>query len=419
VGVRSSVILILLSTLAPQLLAQGTRWPDFRGPTRDGHAPPAQVPLHWSETRNVRWKVRIPGIAWSSPVVWDGQVWMTTATPKGHEMGVLALDVETGKKLHKRLLIENEEPEEKNPLNSYASPTPAIEEGRIYTHFGSYGTLCLDTGTGETVWARWDLQCDHATGPGSSPIIHEDLLIFHMDGRDVQYVVALDKGTGETRWKTERTIDLTTQPPDMRRAFSTPIVIAVEGAPRLVSTGSQATYAYEPETGKEVWRLFHKGFSQSSRPVQGGGLLFLNTGFTSARLLAVRPGGRGDVTEQDAIAWTSRRSVPTMSSALFVDGRIYMVSDGGVVSCLDAETGESLWAERIGGEFSASPVLVSGRIYFFDREGVAVVIEPGPEFNKLAENTLESGCMASAAVVGDALLLRTKKHLYRLEKDHE
>jgi len=419
VGVRFPVILIFLATLTSQLVSQGARWPDFRGPTRDGHAPAARVPLRWSETHNVRWKVPIPGVAWSSPVVWDGQVWMTTASPKGHKMGVVALDVATGKKLHERLLIETEKPEEKNPLNSYASPTPAIEEGRIYVHFGSYGTACLDTKTGKTVWERSDLPCDHATGPGSSPILYKDLLIFHMDGRDVQYVVALDKKTGKTRWKTPRTIDLSKQAPDMRRAFSTPIVIDVDGAPRLVSTGSQATYLYEPETGKEVWRLFHKGFSQSSRPVQGDGLLFLNTGYVRPQLLAVRPGGQGDVTDKDAIAWTFRRSVPTMPSALFIDGLIYMVSDGGVASCVEAKTGKSLWRERIGGEHSASPVFVNGRIYFFDREGGSVVIAPGPEFKKLAENTLESGCMASAAVVGDAFLLRTKKHLYRLEKDPE
>lgn len=375
--------------------------------------------MRWNEKENVRWKVSIPGTAWSSPVVWDGQVWVTTASPKGHMMGVVAVDVVTGKKIHERLLIENEKPAEKNPLNSYASPTPVIEEGRVYVHFGSYGTACLDTRTGKTLWERSDLPCDHATGPGSSPILHGDLLIFHMDGRDVQYVVALDKKTGKTRWKTDRTIDLSKQAPDMRRAFSTPIVIDVDGAPRLISTGSQATYAYEPSTGKEVWRLYHKGFSQSSRPVLGDGLLFLNTGFVRPQLLAVRPGGKGDVTGKDAIAWTARRSVPTMPSPLFLDGRIYIVSDGGVASCLDAKTGKSLWRERIGGEHSASPIHAGGRIYFFDREGGTVVISPGPTFKKLAENRLDSGFMASAAVVGDAFIFRTKKHLYRIEKDPE
>jgi len=409
-------LLLFLLALTSYLTAQGSRWPDYRGPSRDGHAPPSAVPLRWSEKDNVRWKTPISGIAWSSPVVWDGQVWVTTASVKGHELGVVAVDASTGKKLHERVLIKNKKPEAKHDLNSYASPTAAIEEGRVYVHFGAYGTLCLDTKTAKTLWERRDLRCNHVTGPGSSPILHGDLLLFHMDGSDTQYVVALDKNTGKTRWKTDRTLDLSKLPGDMRRSFSTPIVIDVNGDSRLISTGSQGTYAYELATGKEVWRLRHKGFSNCSRPIFHDGLLYLNTGFARAQLLAVRPSGTGDVTSKRAIAWTYARSVPNIPSPLFIDGKVYIVNDGGNATCLDARTGKPFWRKRIGGEHRASPVYANGRIYFFDREGRTVVIAPGSTYRELAVNKLSGGFMASPAVVGDAFILRTKGHLYRIEK---
>jgi len=406
-------ISVFVSVL-PLLAAQAARWPEFRGPRGDGHAPEARVPLRWSEAENVRWKPPVPGRAWSSPVVWGGKVWVTTAAEKGEHMGVMALDLRTGAVLHQRRLLENEEPAPRNALNSYASPSPVIEEGRVYLHFGSYGTFCLDTGTGETVWARRDLPCDHKEGPGSSPFLFEDLLILHMDGIDVQYVVALEKGSGETRWKTARTFDLSAMDTDMHKAYTTPIVVTLDGEPRLVSTAAEGTFVYDPRTGKELWRLRHKGFSQSSRPVFGGGLVYLNTGYVRPRLLAVRLEGAGHVKTEDVVAWTHTRSGPTMPSPLLVGPDLYIVSNGGVVSCLDAKTGATAWRERVGGEHSASPVFVDGRLYFFDRQGGTAVIAPGRVFKKLAANRLDDGFMASPAVVDDGFVLRTKTHLYRI-----
>lgn len=413
---RYSCLFILLLGFAPGQVAQ---WPDYRGPTRDGHAPANEVPLRWSEEKNVRWKTAIPGMAWSSPVVWNDQVWVTTAAPTGRWMGVVAVDARTGKKIHERVLFENEKPRKKNGLNSYGSPSPAIEEGRVYVHFGSYGTACLDTKTMKTVWQRRDLPCDHGEGPGASPILFGDLLILAMDGLDVQYIVALDKKTGKTRWRTDRTVDLSKLPNDRRKAFSTPIVIEVDGAQRLISTGSEATYGYDPTTGDEVWRLRHKGFSNSSRPIFHGGRLFLNTGFMRPQLLAVRPSGTGDVTGKNVIDWAHKRSVPTMPSPVFVDGKVYIVNDGGSATCLDAATGKRLWRQRLEGEHCASPVYAGGRIYFFNRYGRTVVIAPGSTYRELAVNRLESGFMASPAVVGDAFILRTKTHLYRVQEKRD
>lgn len=420
-GIRSlpagaSALVALAVLLAAQTGPKPDGWPDFRGPRRDGHAPSARVPLEWSEKKNVRWKTPIRGQGWSSPVVESDKIWLTSATSKGHEMFVLALDLASGEEILARTLFHNEEPEPKNALNSYASPSPVIDEGRVYVHFGTYGTACLSTASGATIWQRRDIRCDHMEGPGSSPVLVGDLLIFNVDGGDVQYVIALDKETGKTKWKTERSENLQQFVPDRRKAYSTPIVLEVDGEQRLISSGARATVAYDPVSGKELWKLRHEGFSMSSRPIAGSGLLFLNTGFMRPRLLAVRPDGEGDVTD-DNVVWTCHRNVPTIPSPLHVGGRLYMVSDNGILTCLAAKTGKRLWRERLDGPHCASPVYAAGRIYFFDRDGRTVVVAPGPEYRELAVNELDDGFMASPAVVGNAFILRTRTHLYRIEED--
>jgi len=374
------------------------------------------VPLRWSEGENVRWKVPIAGVGWSSPVVLGGQVWMTSATADGRELSVVSVSLAKGEEIHRRVVIKNADPEPKHDLNSYASPSPVIEAGRVYAHFGSYGTVCLNTQTGETLWERRDLPCDHVTGPGSSPFLYGGLLVVHMDGADVQYVIALDKETGETRWKAPRTADLGELPRDMRRSFSTPIVVTVDGRPQLISTGSQATYGYDPKTGQQIWRLHHKGFSNCSRPVSSKGVVYLNTGFERPLLIAVRPEGTGDLAYEDVVEWSCARSVPKVPSPLLIGDSLYMVSDGGIATCLDAKTGRRHWKKRIGGEHSASLVHANGRIYSFDREGRTVVIQAAREYKELGVNQLDGGFMASPAIVGDAFILRTREHLYRIEK---
>lgn len=410
------VVLVVATTLRAQENGAVSTWPDYRGPTWNGHADGANVPLEWSEKENVRWKTAVRGAGWSTPVVWGQQIWLTSAIEDGQKLYAIAVDLESGEVEHEMLVFEVEEPEHKNKLNSYASPSPVIEAGRVYVHFGTYGTACLDTATAEIIWRRRDIKCDHMEGPGSSPVLYEDLLIFNVDGSDVQFVIALDKKTGETRWKTGRSVGLERFPPNERKAFSTPILVEVDGAQQLVSSGSEGVAAYDPATGKELWVVRHSGFSMSARPLTDGRFVYINTGFhgsSGTRILAVRTSGEGDMTGTN-IAWSYRRGVPTMGSALLADGRIYMVSDGGVASCLLAESGKRLWRQRIGGQYSASPVLAGGRIYFFDREGRSVVLAAAESYRKLAENRLDGGFMASPAVAGDDLVLRTKSHLYRI-----
>ena len=418
---RTAVLFTILAVAAIPLDAQ---WPQFRGPDGNGIAASAKLPLTWSEESNVRWKTEIPGKAWSSPVVIDGQVWLSTATPDGRELSALALDVETGKMVRDLLLFRVESPQEGHPFNSYASPTPAAGPGRVYINFGSAGTAAIDTRSGKVIWERRDLECNHFRGPGSSPILFRNLLIMHFDGIDVQYVIALDKDTGKTVWKTPRSIDFkdldaTGKPKgdgDFRKAFSTPHIVEVGGQPLLVSVGGKATYGYDPMTGKERWRVEERGsHTASTRPVSGLGMVFYPTGWESTQLLAVRPDGAGDVTATHVV-WRLARGVPNKPSILFVDGLIYMVSDSGIASCVDAKTGTLVWQSRVGGTFSASPLYAAGRIYLFDEDGKTTVLEAGREFKVLAENLLDNGFMASAAVAGDALILRTIRDLYRIEQ---
>ncbi len=401
--------------LAAQDPAEVIPWPDFRGPTWDGQID-AELPLNWSEKENVRWKTAIRGEGWSSPVVGENRVWLTTATDRGKKLHAVAVDLQTGEVVHERVVFSVPKPKHKNRLNSFASPSPVLEAGRVYLHFGTHGTACLDTRTAKTLWQRRDIECDHMEGAGSSPVLYKGLLVFNVDGGDVQYVIALDKKTGKTKWLTERTVDFSKLAPDLRKAYSTPIIIQVEGEDRLISSGARATMAYDPLTGKELWKMRHIGFSMSSRPLHANGVLYLNTGYMRPRLLAVDVSGEGDVTEA-ALLWSYRRGVPTMPSGLLVEGRYYMVSDTGIASCVDLESGERVWYQRLNGEYSASPVCTGGRIYFFDRDGRTQVIAPGGEFKRLASNQLEGGFMSSPAVAGSALILRSKTHLYRVEAD--
>lgn len=398
--------------LAAAAVTANDDWPQFRGPNGDGLSDSHGLPTHWSETQNVRWKTAIHDKGWSSPVVRGHQVWVTTARADGKEYYAVCLDRATGKIVRDLKLFAEEDPAFCHPFNSYASPTPVLEEGRLYAHFGSHGTACVDTATGRVLWQRRDLKCDHFRGPGSSPVVCGNLLVLTFDGYDVQYVTALDKTTGQTVWRTDRNIDYHTDNGDLKKAYATPAILRVNDQLQLVCPSASATVAYDPATGQELWRVNHGGMNAASRPVAGHGLVYLTTGHTM-RLLAVRLGGHGDLT-RDGVAWAMQRGVPTRPSLLLEGGLLYMVSDDGIASCLDAETGRQVWRERLGGAYSASPVGAEGHIYVSDDSGKTHVLATGRQFREIAVNRLDAGCMASPAIAGDALFLRTKTHLYCL-----
>lgn len=402
-------------------------WPDFRGPQGDGHAPARKVglPLHWSETNNLKWKTEIPHKGLSTPVIMDGQVWLTTATPDGHDFFAICVDAETGKMRFNEKLFHSDNPESLGngaSMNSYATPSAVLEPGHVYVHFGSFGTACLDTGTAKVLWKRDDLPCRHYRGPSSSPVLFENLVILTYDGANLQYVVALDKQTGKTVWKTDRSAiwndehvpGQMAKDGDLRKAHSTPLIVTASGKPQMLSAGAKAAYAYDPRTGREIWKVHHEDYSVAPRPLFENGLAFIVTGFNKRELWAVKTDGKGDVTDSH-IVWKLKTRVGKYASPILVDGLIYTASDESFITCLEAATGNTVWTERVGGKFAGSPVYADGRLYFPSQEGATVVLKPGRTLNVLATNTLSSGCLASPAIDGKALYLRTKTHLVRIE----
>ena len=433
---KRSVFILFLATGSLSFLATPERaqaqaaqpargWTQFRGPHADGHAQAAGLPLTWSDTENVAWKTPIPHKGWSTPLVLGEQIWLTSATEDGKEFWAYCLDRSTGKILHEVKLFTSAAPEPLgNGLNSYASCTGFLEAGRVYLHFGSYGTACLDTTTFKEIWRRTDLPCRHYRGPGSSVFAWKDTIILTMDGVDVQYLAALDKKTGATVWKTDRNTEFNDLDPsgkptaegDYRKSYSTPILIETAGQSQLVSTGSRATVGYNPDTGKELWRTRYKGFSNASLPCWIDGLLVVNTGHGKEGLQAfpITPQTKGDITE--TIVWEQTKYIPTRSSPVVAGGLIWVMADNGFISAVDPKNGELLFSERTGGSCSASPMFADGRIYFCNERGDCYVVEPGRQFKQLALNTLPNGIMAGPVAVDNQLYLRTKTHLYRIQQ---
>ena len=388
------------------------QWPQFRGPGGQGESNAARLPLEWSETSNVAWKVPVPGLGWSSPVVADGRVWLTTAIEDDPRKGdvslrLLGYDESSGRELVNVAVFTVRSANEINPKNSWASPTPIVEGDRVFVHFGAEGTAALGT-SGQLIWkSRFPYQSQH--GGGGSPVLHGGLLIFNADGSDNASVIALDAATGKVKWRRDRRVPFD-------QAYSTPLVIRVGEREQIVSVGAFRAAAYEPATGREIWRVsYGDGFSNVPRPVFTNGLVLIATGFQQPSLLAVRPDGTGDVTKTH-VAWQLSRGAPLTPSPIAVGAEIYFVSDGGIASCVDAATGATLWQQRLGGTYSASPVLAAGYLFFPSEQGVTTVIQPGREYRRVARNTLDGSLLASMAVADDAIIMRSDSSLYRLRQ---
>jgi len=323
--------------------------------------------------------------------------------------------VKTGRILHDDEAFHTQRSLPVNARNSHASPTPVLDGERVYVHFGGYGTACLDAATAKVLWRDAEHPCDHSEGPGSSPVLYDNLLIFHCDGIDVQYVVALDKLTGRVEWKTDQSGKMSDAPQE-RKAFCTPLVVRVAGRDVLVSPGAFHVWAYDPRTGKELWRVRTAPyFSTVPRPVFGHGLVYLSPGYFRPNFLAIRPDGMGDVTETH-VAWKYPKRVPTNPSPLLVGEELYLCADNGFATCLDAWTGKEVWVQRLAGNFWSSPLYVDGRICIGSEEGKVYVLQPGRQYKLLAANEVKGRVMASPAVVDGALFLRTDQALYRFEK---
>ena len=380
--------------------------PQFRGPGGEGHSSEKNLPLNWSETENVRWKAENEGLGWSTPSIAGSQVWITTATDEGKSLRVVCLDKDSGKVVHDIEVFHHDQPGPIHSKNSFASPSVLIDGEQVFVHFGKLGTACLDRDA-KPIW-QTELKYNHRHGPAGSPIVVGDLLILACDGGDTQYVTALNKLTGKEVWKTTR---------DGAMAFSTPLLIEVDGQPQVVSTGGEWAMGYEPRTGKELWRFrYPKGYSNVPRPVYGQGLVFLCSGYDDPGLYAVKPNGSGDVTESHVVWKKLDQAAPRNSSPLLVGEELYLVSDGGIATCLNAKTGAQHWKKRIEGNFSASLLHAEGRIYLLDENGKTFVIAPTKdEYRELAVNELPGRTLASIAAADEALFLRTDKAVYRLQ----
>ncbi|MDE2924476.1 MAG: PQQ-binding-like beta-propeller repeat protein [Acidobacteriota bacterium] len=415
---RVRTALGLALALAAVAAAHAGEWPQFRGPTGQGHAPDEAAPLTWSETENVAWKAPVPGRGWSSPVIAGGLVWLTTAVTDretGTSLRLQSYDVRSGDAVRDVEVFDISDTTLLNQKNSFASPTPVIDPSgeRVYVHFGAQGTAAVAASgdsVHEVLWrTRFPYTSQH--GNGGSPILYESLLIVSIDGYDTAFLVAVDAETGNERWRAVR-------PAPISQAYSTPLAIRVGEADQIVNVSAFRASSHEPATGREIWRVeYPGGFSNVSRPVYGHGIVYLSTGFNEPVLLAVRPTGTGDVTDSKTV-WRLRRGAPLTVSPILVGDGLYTVTDSGIATCIDALTGEIRWQHRLGGNHSASPIHAGGRIYFQSEEGVTTVIAPGPRFEQLARNELDGSTLASIAVADGALFIRTGTHLYRIEETH-
>jgi len=387
-------------------------WPQFRGPTGQGHSAVRNLPLTWSDdSDNIAWKAPIDGLGWSSPVTVGDRIWITTSTDDGLVFLAICLDLKSGERIHSVEVFRREAALGIHGKNSHASPTPFLIDGKIYVHFGTYGTACLSQ-NGTVLW-QTQIDYRHVHGPGGSPIVVDDFLIFSCDGGDKQFVIALDRNNGEECWRTERPEN----PTDKKFAFSTPLAIQVDNQTQIISAGAGSVVAYDPNFGTEIWHVkYPNGYSVVPRPVFANGLLFVSSSYDRPRLLAIHPGGNGDVTDSN-VAWILQRGAPHNPSPLVVGDQVYVVSDGGIATCVDAKTGEQHWQERLGGNYSASPTYAANRIYFLDEQGTTTVIRPGIKYDELAKNSISGRTLASLTPTEGAMLLRTDTHLLRIDAE--
>lgn len=407
---RNLLPLVLVSSLSLPVMAAD--WPGFRGPLGNGVSTERNLPIQWSEKKNITWKQEISGKGWSSPALVKGRLYLTTAmVMDGDKLSqrALCLNAKDGKIVWDTEIFSQDAASAPkiHVKNSHASPTPLVEGGKLYVHFGHQGTACLDL-DGNIVWKTQELAFPPVHGNGNSPVLVDGLLIFSCDGASSPFVAALDAATGDVQWKFARESDS-----GKRFAFATCIVITIGGQKQVISPGAGVVNALDPKTGKEIWHVTYDGYSVIPRPVFGHGLIFMSTGYDSPSILAIRPDGQGDVTDTH-VEWTLKKGAPHTPSPLLVDDELYLVSDGGIATCADAKTGDVHWSERIGTKYSASPVYADGKIYCQDEDGKGTVLKAGKTFQKLGENGFQEPSLASYCVGDGAFFVRTEKHLYKV-----
>lgn len=415
------LLLLVITCISSAICAQ-ENWTHLRGTNMDAHSQSQHPPVSWTDDQ-IMWKTEIEGQGFSSPVIFGKQIWLSSATNSGDSLFALCVDLDSGKLLQKIDLFQPKEIQHIHPTNSYASSTPAIEDGFVYLHYGTYGTACVDTKTFQVVWTRTDINCEHMQGAGSSVLIYKDFLFLHVEGTDFQFVYALNKHTGETVWKAERPQEYYKDiQPVSRKAYGTPYVITVDGKDQLISCGSQVCQSFDPMTGKENWRFFYGEDSNVNLPLFYDGILYINSGWVLsqgtpyfARMFAVNLALTGDITST-GLLWKAEKNIPQISTPVLVDSLMYMVEERGTMSCMKARTGDFVWTEPMKSQFNASPVYAAGNLYFADLKGKIYVVKASDKFELLAQNQLEGMIKATPAIVNDKLIVRTTRFLYCIGK---
>jgi len=408
--------------IAGNAFPQVKNWTHFRGSDLNGISAVEKVPLAWSDP-NIKWKTEIHGKGHSSPVVYDNQIWITTATMDGKELYAVCADYTTGKIIHDIRVFTVNDLIGKHGINTYASPTPCIEKGFVYVHFGSLGTACLKTSDGSVVWSRTDLKCNHVQGPGSSPVLYKNLLILHYEGTDVRFIVALDKATGRQVWRTERPAEPYKALANIgKKAYVTPLILNVKSKDLLISNGSAVTCAYDPLTGKEVWNVIGGAESTVPMPFAENGKVCFYTGSvnspeggTYTEMFAVNPDGKGDITDTN-ILWKKRddQSHTQILTPVIKDGLIYTVTSRNFLMCIDASTGKEIWSERLRADHNASPVFADGNVWLFSIKGDVLVVRAGRNYNVITQFQMDSGIWATPGFLRNSVILRTENFLCRI-----
>lgn len=396
--------LILVSALG------ASDWPQFRGPNADGHVVGMTTPLEWSDTKNVVWKTDIAGLGWSSPVIVDGKIYLTTAVPAGEGLSLRAIsfDAGTGKILWDREVRAVAKAPPMHHKNSHASPTPIIRDGSVFVHFGNQGMARLKATDGTIEWLCTEIDYNPVHGCGGTPVLCNGKLVVACDGSKNPFVIAVDAETGKVAWKTPRNVEAKTT-----HSFGTATIAMIDGKPQALVPGPGKFAAYDVSSGAELWNVLAPGWSIVPQPALGHGLVFYNHDYDNPEMMAVKLGGHGDVTEKNVV-WRMKNGAPSTPSPLLIGDNLYFVNDKGVATCVDAKTGERYWTGRLGGNFSASPIYVNDRILFLNEDGGATWVKPGNEFVVLGENSVPGRTFATPAFYQKAMYLRTDAALYKI-----
>lgn len=410
-----SGIVITLAVIAGPGDVVGQSWNEFRGINGSGDSAFTEMPIEWSDTsENIDWKTELPGLGWSSPVIEGSRIWLTSAVEGDGKsrLVVLCLDLDSGRVVREVTVFEKKLGRI-HKKNSHASPSAIVDGKNVFVHFGEHGTACLDV-EGNVLWKRV-FDYGHFHGPGGSPVVVDNKLILSCDGGNKQFLIALDRTTGETIWQTEKEHIHPARRSGGKMApiaFSTPTLREADGKTEIVCPGADHIAGFDAETGNENWWAAYDGYSVVPRPILLDDMVFYTSSYNTATMYGLKLGGKGEITKQ--VAWETRKGAPHNPTPIIVADNLYMVSDRGIGVCLDARTGKVHWQQRMGKAYSASPIHVDGKIYFQDERGGTIVIEPGTEYSEVARNQLSGRTLATPVPVEGALLIRTDSHLLKI-----